>query len=289
MASPDMLAGRQLGRLPIDHDVRETGFTGGGGAAHRRLADFIRDGLARYADEHNHPDANATSRLSPWLHFGHLGAHEVFEAVMKHEAWSMRKLPDRSRGAREGWWGVSATAEAFLDELVTWRELAFNTSAFLPGFTTVESLPSWARATLDAHRADPRPHLYDADTLDRAATHDRLWNAAQRQLVRDGWFHGYLRMLWGKKIFEWSPSPEAALATMERLMNRYSLDGRDPNSWAGFGWVLGRYDRPWPEREIFGKLRYMSSSNTLKKLRLKRFLSEYSTEPSAGPSPAARR
>ena len=129
--------------------------------------------------------------------------------------------------------------------------------------------------TLDAHRADPRPHLYTPEEFAAAATHDPLWNAIQRQLVRDGWFHGYMRMVWGKKILEWTESPEAALSIMASLMNRYSLDGRGPNAWAGFSWVLGRYDRPWPEREIFGQVRYMSSLNTARKLKVKAYLEEY--------------
>jgi deoxyribodipyrimidine photo-lyase len=126
-----------------------------------------------------------------------------------------------------------------------------------------------------AHRGDRREHRYTLEQFDRSSTHDPLWNAVQRQLKRDGWCHGYMRMLWGKKILEWSATPQDALATMAHLMNRYALDGRDPNSWAGFAWVLGRYDRPWPEREIFGTVRYMSSANTARKLRVKRYLEIY--------------
>jgi deoxyribodipyrimidine photo-lyase len=194
---------------------------------------------------------------------------------MSREKWTSRKLGTAARGAREGWWNTSASTESFLDELVTWRELAFNTAAFLPAFDRFESLPPWARQTLEAHRRDRRAHVYTLEQFEQADTHDELWNAVQRQLIRDGWFHGYMRMLWGKKILEWTRRPQDALAVMEHLMNKYSLDGRDPNSWAGFGWVLGRYDRPWPEREIFGTIRYMSSQNTAKKLRVKKYLSEY--------------
>lgn len=270
------LAESTLASLPIDHEVRPVAaFHGGGTAARARLADFIAGGLARYADQHNQPEQDAVSRLSPWLHFGHLSVHEVFQSVMRHEKWTSRRLGTTARGAREGWWNASASAEAFLDQLITWRELAFNTCAFVPGYAGFSTLPEWARRTLDRHRADPREHRYTLAQLDTASTHDALWNAAQRQLARDGWFHGYLRMLWGKKILEWSASPEDALAVMAHLMNRYSLDGRDPNSWAGFAWVLGRYDRPWPEREIFGQVRYMSSANTARKLRVKRYLADY--------------
>ena len=270
------LSRQGVAALPIDHGVPAVPEKGGTSAARRRLRVFIARGLARYAADHNQPELDATSRLSPWLHFGHLSAHEVFEAVMSREKWTSRKLGTSSRGAREGWWNASASAESFLDELITWRELAFNTCAFVPGYDSFASLPAWARRTLDAHRTDPREHVYSLAQFDAAATHDRLWNAAQRQLVRDGWFHGYMRMLWGKKILEWSRTPEQALAVMSHLMNRYSLDGRDPNSWAGFAWVLGRHDRPWPEREIFGQVRYMSSANTARKLHVKKYLERYS-------------
>ena len=272
----DALAAGPVSTLPIDHSVQPVEWKGGSAAARARLELFIERGLARYADAHNQPEQDATSRLSPWLHFGHLSVHEVFQAVMSHEKWTTRKLGTSARGARDGWWNISASAESFLDELITWRELAFNTAAFLPGFESYASLPEWARRTLDAHRGDPREHIYSLEQFDAAATHDPLWNAAQRQLTRDGWFHGYMRMLWGKKILEWSRTPEDALAVMEHLMNRYSLDGRDPSSWAGFAWVLGRYDRPWPEREIFGSVRYMSSSNTARKLKVAGYMRRYS-------------
>jgi deoxyribodipyrimidine photo-lyase len=270
------LSAGAVATLPIDHRVEPVAaLRGGTRPARTRLAEFVRRGLARYGEHHNQPEQDATSRLSPWLHFGHLSVHEVFQAVMTSEKWTSRKLGSGARGAREGWWNVSASAESFLDELVTWRELAFNTAAFAPGYDGYPSLPDWARRTLDAHRRDRREHLYTLEQFDAAATHDLLWNAVQRQLKQDGWFHGYMRMLWGKKILEWTAAPSDALGVMASLMNRYALDGRDPNAWAGFGWVLGRYDRPWPEREIFGQVRYMSSANTARKLRVKRYLEQY--------------
>ena len=275
-ATAATLSGSTLRTLPIDHTVPPVGVQGGTAPARARLSTFVADVLPEYGARHNQPEEDATSRLSPWLHFGHLSAHDVFDAVMSRERWTSRKLGTSTRGAREGWWNVSPSAESFLDELVTWRELAFNTCAFVPGYASFESLPDWARRTLLAHRRDRRAHRYTLEQFDESATHDPLWNAVQRQLKREGWFHGYMRMLWGKKILEWSATPADALATMAHLMNRYSLDGRDPNSWAGFAWVLGRYDRPWPEREIFGAVRYMSSANTAKKLRVRRYLEIYS-------------
>jgi deoxyribodipyrimidine photo-lyase len=268
------LNGTGLRALPIDHTVAPAEIRGGTQAARDRLTAFVAEGLSRYVEDHSQPERDATSRLSPWLHFGHISVHEIFSAVASRERWTTRRLNGSARGAREGWWKMSGSAEAFLDELITWRELAFNTCEFLPDYRSFDSLPDWARSTLDRHRRDRRIR-YEFDVLDDAATHDELWNAVQRQLRRDGWFHGYMRMLWGKKILEWSATPEAALDTMERLMNRYSLDGRDPNSWAGYTWVLGRYDRPWPEREIFGTVRYMSSANTARKLRVKNYMKMY--------------
>jgi deoxyribodipyrimidine photo-lyase len=275
-----------LAALPIDRSVPPAPMTGGSRAAARALETFVGQRLAGYGEGHNHPDADATSRLSPYLHFGHLAAHEIFAAVMTRERWTTRKLGRAASGAREGWWGVSPSAEAFLDQLVVWRELAFNGCAWGAAYG-YEAVPAWARRTLEAHLGDLRPHLYTEAQLDAARSHDRIWNAAQRQLVQDGWFHGYMRMVWGKKILEWSAHPADALARMEQLMNRYSLDGRDPVSYASFGWVLGRYDRPWFERPIFGTVRYMTSESAARKLRLKQWLARYAPSEATG-APAAR-
>ncbi len=144
-------------------------------------------------------------------------------------------------------------------------------------FAEYESLPHWAQATLARHARDKRSPHYTLDELGQADTYDEVWNAAQRQLTRDGRLHNYLRMLWGKKILEWSPTPRDALAVMIELNNKYAVDGRDPNSYSGIFWTLGRYDRPWgPERPIFGTVRYMSSDNTVRKLKLKNYLQKYS-------------
>jgi deoxyribodipyrimidine photo-lyase len=275
-ASERLLAkGGSLSSLPIDHSIAPVKMQGGSHAARRALDIFVSSKLSRYAANRNHPDDDGTSHLSPYLHFGHLSAHEVFAAVMTRERWTTRQLGKKRGGAREGWWGVSAPAEAFLDQLVTWRELAFNTCEYVPHFDEYDSMPAWSRATLAAHEQDPRPHRYDLDALESASTEDPIWNAAQRQLLAEGWFHGYLRMLWGKKILEWSTTGEEALARMRSLMDRYALDGRDPSSYAGYAWVLGRYDRPWPERPIVGTVRYMSSASARRKLKIRKFLEQY--------------
>jgi deoxyribodipyrimidine photo-lyase len=168
---------------------------------------------------------------------------------------------------------MSGPAEAFLDELVTWRELGWTAWARGgPELETLDVLPEWAQETLAVHADDPREHLYDLETFDAAETHDDLWNAAQRELVREGTIHNYLRMLWGKKILEWTGSPQEALDVMFELNNRYAVDGRDPNSTSGIMWVLGRYDRAWTERPVFGKVRYMTSQNTRRKVPVDDYL-----------------
>jgi deoxyribodipyrimidine photo-lyase len=276
-AAPELLAeaASALTKLPIDHRVPVVSMRGGSVSGGTALRAFVRERLGSYHDRHNHPDDGGTSRLSPYLHFGHVSAHELFEAVMRRERWSISRLGPRPTGTREGWWGVGPGAEAFLDQLVTWRELAISGCAKRPDdYDRFDSLPEWATRTLADHLEDSRPYLYDRCTFERAQTHDALWNAAQGEMLRDGWMHNYMRMLWGKKILEWSETPQEALSTMIALMNRWCLDGRDPNSYAGYMWTLGQYDRPWPERAVYGKVRSMSSVNAAKKVRLVDYLSK---------------
>jgi len=266
-----------LGSFPIDHSVPASPIQGGEREANRKLKRFLEDELDGYADSRNHPDDDATSGVSPYLHFGHISAHQVFHDLMSREGWSRKRIFPQGRGQREGWWGMSRNAESFLDQLITWRELGYNACAHLDRYDRYESLPAWALQTLDTHRSDCRPHLYCLDQFESADTHDPLWNAAQRQLKREGRLQNYLRMLWGKKILEWTRSPEEALDIMIHLNNKYALDGRNPNSYTGIFWILGRYDRPWaPERPVLGRIRYMSSQNTARKLRLKQYLRKYS-------------
>jgi deoxyribodipyrimidine photo-lyase len=279
-ASPELLAGApgSLDALPIDHRVPPAPLRGGATSAARVLDTFVRQRLDRY-DERNHPDADAASGLSAHLHWGHLSVHEVFARVADHEDWSPEKVSGRVTGQARGFWGMRPAAEAFLDELLTWREVGFNMCHFRPAdYDRYDSLPGWARESLRAHEADPRPHLYDLEAFERARTHDPLWNAAQRELLREGRIHNYLRMLWGKKVLEWTRSGPEALAILEELNNKYALDGRDPNSYSGIFWVMGRYDRPWPERAIYGVVRSMSSDRTRKKVRLDAYLARYGAE-----------
>jgi len=268
--------GEALALLPIDHTVAVAPIRGGFVAASDTLARFLTERLPFYAERRSEPEAEVGSGLSPYLHFGHIGSHEIFQRLAAQEEWSIGDLAPEAKGRRSGWWGMSAAAEAFVDQLLTWRELGFNMGVFRQDCDRFASLPAWALATLEKHRDDFRPYRYGLSEFAAARTHDPLWNAAQRQLLREGRIHNYLRMLWGKKILEWSESPEAALRTMLELNDRYALDGRDPNSLSGIFWCLGRYDRPWgPERPIFGTVRYMSSENTARKFSVKKYLAAY--------------
>ena len=276
-----LLAPGGLAELPIDHEVPPVSDEGGARAAAKRLDRFLDRRLRRYAEGRNRVTDRATSELSAHLHFGHLSTYEIFEEVTRSEEWTPWDVSPKATASRSGWWGMSPEAESFLDELLTWRELGYRFCAHVPDYDRYESLPEWARKTLGEHESDARPYLYDLETFEEADTHDELWNAAQRELVRDGRIHNYLRMLWGKKILEWTPSPRVALEVMIELNNKYALDGRNPNSYSGIFWCLGRFDRAWgPERPVFGKIRFMSSDSTRRKLDAKSYIAEYGRQAS---------
>lgn len=274
-----------LSSLPVDHSVSPVSSRGGTEVGRARLADFLTHGLPRYDSDRNHPDLRVASGLSPWIHFGHLSTHEIFHAIVDHQKWSPQRISPVADGKRQGWWGMDAAAEAFLDQLVTWRELGFGYCTYQPEYAEYESLPEWARETLELHATDPREHTYSLDQLAAAESHDELWNAAQRQLLDDGVIHNYLRMLWGKRILTWTQGPREALHVMIELNNRYAVDGRDPNSYSGIFWCMGRFDRGWPERPIFGKVRSMTSASTRRKVSLDRYLERWGRDP--GPSNGA--
>ena len=166
-----------------------------------------------------------------------------------------------------------------MDELITWRELGYHTCVRRANYNQYSSLPEWALKTLAEHASDKREYLYNLDELTYSQTHDEIWNAAQNQLRLEGTMQNYLRMLWGKKILEWTPNPQLALSYMINLNDRFSLDGRDPNSYSGVFWILGRYDRAWgPERDIYGKIRYMTSDSTARKFKLNSYLQKWGNE-----------
>jgi len=265
-----------LAKMPINHSVPRVLARGGTNVAQAILKEFVENKLESYLEERNEPDRNAASGLSPYLHFGHISAHQIFSEITQREGWSPEHLALRATGSRTGWWGIGRAAEAFLNQLVTWRELGFNFCCQRKDYDQFDSLPEGARRTLREHARDERAYVYTLEEFEQAATHDPLWNAAQTELVGKGSIHNYLRMLWGKKILEWTSSPVKALEIMVELNNKYALDGRDPNSYSGIFWCLGRYDRPWgPERPVFGTVRYMSSTNTAKKLGVEEYLRNY--------------
>ncbi|MGB1656756.1 MAG: deoxyribodipyrimidine photolyase [Longimicrobiales bacterium] len=265
--------------LPIDHAVSPVSWRGGETHAREQLQLFLASHLDRYAEDRNHPDLSVVSGLSPALHYGHISAHEIFHEIIAREGWTPARISPPHDGRRRGWWGMSEAAEGFIDQLVTWREVGHGYCHYEPEYRSYDSLPAWAIETLETHASDPRPWLYSREQFESASTHDEIWNAAQRQLVEEGVIHNYLRMLWGKKILEWSAHPREALDTMVELNNKYATDGRDPNSWSGIMWVMGRFDRGWPERAVFGKVRSMSSDSTRRKVRLDRYLSRWGAQP----------
>jgi len=268
--------------FPIDHDVAPSFFWGGHTTASNRLEGFLDEKIEQYDVDRNEPDIDGASGLSPYLHFGHLSTHEVFERVMQHAGWSPNDVAEKPSGSAKGWWGAPESVESFLDEFITWREVGYNFCWQRDDYDQYESLPDWAQTTLQEHAQDPRETVYSLAEFEAAKTHDELWNAAQRQLVQEGRIHNYLRMLWGKKILHWTKSPQDALAIMIELNNKYALDGRNPNSYSGIFWVLGRYDRAWgPERPIFGKIRYMTSENTARKHGVKKYLAKFGSNSEA--------
>lgn len=223
----------------IDHAVPAVAFASGLDGARARLKAFCADGLADYAERRNEPsDTDGSSRLSPYLHFGQISAAEVLRSV---------------RAA-----GHQASAEKFADELVTWRELAFNFCVHNPNHGKLKGLPDWVHRSMEKHRDDPREAIYSLAHLERAETHDELWNAAQRELVRTGFMHNVTRMLWGKSVLLWTARYRHALEHLILLNNKYGLDGRDPSSYGGIQWCFGKFDRPWFDKPVFGVIRPMS-------------------------------
>ncbi len=249
---PDFAALRA--QLRVDAAVAPVSWLEPGETAARRMLDnFLTQRLARY-NQRNDPNVQVCSDLSPYLHFGMIASQRVALAVQA-----------------SGLGGEQA--EAFLEELIVRRELADNFCLHCQNYDRVEGFPAWSRQTLDRHRSDRRPYLYEQAAFETASTHDPLWNAAQRQMVATGKMHGYLRMYWAKKILEWTESPEQAMAIAVRLNDRYSLDGRDSNGYAGIAWAIGGvHDRGWAERPVFGSIRFMNDRGAARKFDVKRYI-----------------
>lgn len=236
----------EIARCEIDHTVAPVEMPSGLRAARARLEAFCADGLRHYETRRNEPtDTDGSSRLSPYLHFGQISAAEVLRTV---------------RAA-----GSAAAAAKFQDELVTWRELALNFCLRNPHYGKLRGLPDWVHRTMDAHKDDAREAIYSLEQLERAETHDELWNAAQRELVQTGLMHNVTRMLWGKSTLLWTKRYKHALEHLILLNNKYGLDGRDPSSFGGIQWCFGKFDRPWFDKPVWGVIRPMSLARAREK------------------------
>ncbi|WP_018263446.1 deoxyribodipyrimidine photo-lyase [Methylobacterium sp. WSM2598] len=237
-----------LAALTLDRAVRPVRrFRGGEDEAMARLDAYLAGPFAQYGTVRNRPEAGAASHMSPYLHFGQISPVAI---ALKVRAAAAGGPEDKA---------------SYLEELIVRRELAMNHVHYQPGYDRYESaVPDWARRALAEHAGDRRDPLYDEAALEEGRTHDRHWNAAMREMRETGYMHNHLRMYWGKKILEWSPSPEEGFRRTLRLNNRYFLDGRDPNSFTNVAWIYGLHDPPWGRRPIFGTVRYLGP-NTLRK------------------------
>jgi len=241
----------------IDHTIAPSNeFRGGALAADKLLEDFLEHKLRRYANGRNEPAENATSHMSPYLHFGQISALEIALRVSAYA--KQHKL----------------MADEYLEELIVRRELAFNYARFVDDPGDLKNLPDWCQLNMQKHAKDKRDPVYSPKQFERAETHDELWNACQTEMLQRGKIHGYYRMYWGKKIIEWSQTYQEAARTMIDIHGRYALDGRDPNTYTNIFWCFGLHDRPWPERPIFGTMRFMSLDGMKRKTDTQAYIDE---------------
>ncbi len=245
---------RDLRELKIEKTPGESSLTGGYYQAKRLLEDFIANKLDSYQEMKNDPTLDNISNLSPYLHFGQISPVEI----------SLKVKESNSPGI-----------DAYLEELIVRRELAVNFVHYNPNYENIKCLPDWCTKTLNEHRKDLREYTYSSVELEKSETHDSYWNAAQNEMVKTGKMHGYMRMYWGKKIIEWTRTPEEAYQTMLYLNNKYELDGRDPNGYTGVAWCFGKHDRPWKERPIFGKIRYMNEKGLERKYKISKYVERW--------------
>ena len=236
---------KALSQLDVDRSVTKAGcFQGGTNRAKRHLSDFLQNKLNNFAELRNDPSADCVSNMSPYLHFGQISPLFIALEVSK-----------RSGGGKN----------AYIEELIVRRELSHNFVSYNRDYDTYAAMPPWALRTLNFHARDKRQYVYSLEQFEKAQTHDPYWNAAQKEMVLTGKMHGYMRMYWGKKILEWSRNPRAGFKIALYLNNKYELDGRDPNAFAGVAWCFGKHDRAWAERPIFGKVRYMNAAGLKRK------------------------
>jgi deoxyribodipyrimidine photo-lyase len=239
--------------LNIDKSVSLSPFVGGYSQARKYLEEFIERKLHKYKDFRSHPELDYQSNLSPYLHFGQISPIEVVLEVLSK-------------------YGKDENVDSFFNELIVWRELARNFCYYNPNYNHYEGIPDWAKETLEEHKKDRREYIYTLEELENAKTHDEYWNSAQLELLKTGKMHNYMRMYWCKKIIEWTDDPKQAFDIACYLNDKYELDGRDPNGYAGISWCFGTHDRPWKERKIFGKVRYMSASGLEAKFDIKKYV-----------------
>jgi deoxyribodipyrimidine photo-lyase len=252
------------------------GFKSGEEAAASRLESFIRDGLSSYVGGRNDPSRAAQSGLSPYLHFGQLSSLEValkLREVSTLNSCDLHLLHSPTMPKAEATsLQIQAGIDALLEEMIVRKELSDNYCLHNTHYDRLEAAPAWARASLDKHRSDPREHIYTKEQLEGAQTHDPAWNAAQKQLTTTGRMHGYMRMYWAKKVLEWTEKPERAIEILIYLNDFYSIDGGDPNGYAGILWSVGGvHDRPWAERDIFGVIRYMNYAGLKRKFDIRSY------------------
>jgi deoxyribodipyrimidine photo-lyase len=247
---------------------------GGTHAGLARLKLFTTTMLRDYDERRNRPELDGSSAMSPYLHFGHVGPLTIALAVEK----AVKADP-----------ALAAARDSYFNELIVWRELAVNFVRFTPKYDSWECAEAWAKKTIAEHARDEREQLYTLAELENAETHDELWNAAQIQMLRFGWMHNVLRMYWAKKILEWTPDAKTAVQWSVYLNDKYFLDGRDPNGYAGIAWaIVGKFDRAWGERPVFGKIRYMSGASTGRKFDSKRYIRQMHGLPGAPAAPEFR-
>lgn len=244
-----------LRQLNIDKTVSTVdSYIGGYDEAEKLLEIFITQKLNKYKELRSDPTVDYQSNLSPYLHFGQISPVYVVKKVLENYS-----IDDEN-------------VKSFLNELVIWRELARNFCFYNPLYNQYEGIPKWAKETLEEHVKDKRKHLYSIQELEKGETEDEYWNAAQKELLKTGKMHNYMRMYWAKKIIEWTKHPKEAFDIACYLNDKYELDGRDPNGYAGISWCFGTHDRPWKERNIYGKVRYMSDKGLEKKFDIKKYV-----------------
>jgi deoxyribodipyrimidine photo-lyase len=245
----------EISKDKIDRSVKKVdNFVGGANQAIKYLNLFLKEKIDSYPEKRNDPHLNFVSNLSPYLHFGQISSLKVALSVLEKE---------------------SPGQEAFLEELIVRRELSINFVYYNTYYDSFDCLPDWAKKTLNKHGKDKRDYIYSLDELENADTHDPYWNAAQKQMKKEGKMHGYMRMYWGKKILEWSKKPEKAFDIALYLNNKYELDGRDPNGYTGVAWCFGKHDRPWVERPVFGNIRYMNANGLKRKFDIEKYSEKY--------------